>query len=614
MATSSAAVRIGNCSGFYGDRLAAMREMLTGGELDYLTGDYLAELTMLILARDRVKSPDRGYAKTFLIQLEECLGTALDRGVRIVANAGGLNPAGLAQAVRDLADRLGLSVRVAHVEGDDLLPRAEELGFGAATAATSGFGAATAATSGFGAATAATSGFGAATAETPAAGTPLAANAYLGAWGIVDCLNSGADVVVTGRVTDASVIVGPAAAHHGWGRTDYDRLAGAIAAGHVIECGAQATGGNYSFFTEIADLTHPGFPLAEIHSDGSSVITKHPGTGGAVTIDTVTAQLLYEITGARYANPDATLRVDTIELSDDGPDRVRISGVTGEAPPPTLKVSLNSIGGFRNEMTLVLTGLDIEAKAALVRRQLESALAVKPAEMQWTLARTDHADADTEEAASALLRCVVRDPDPANVGRQFSSAAVELALASYPGFTSTAPPGDGQIYGVFHPAFVPATEVAHVAVHADGGRTDIAPAAETLDLAPVAPPELPSAQSFGETRRVPLGRIAGARSGDKGGSANVGLWVRRDDHWRWLAHTITVDKLRELLPETADLEVIRHLLPRLRAVNFVIEGILGQGVAYQARFDPQAKGLGEWLRSRHVDIPEECLSPEGERE
>ena len=578
----SAAVRIGNSSGFYGDRLAAMREMLTGGELDYLTGDYLAELTMLILARDRAKSPDRGYAKTFLVQLEECLGLALDRGVRIVANAGGLNPAGLAQAVRELADRLGLTVRVAHVEGDDLLPRAEELGFGAAPAATSG------------------------------ADTPLAANAYLGAWGIVDCLNSGADVVVTGRVTDASVIVGPAAAHHGWSRTDYDRLAGAIAAGHVIECGAQATGGNYSFFArDFPDLTallHPGFPLAEIAADGSSVITKHRGTDGAVTTDTVTAQLLYEITGARYANPDATLRVDTIEVSDDGPARVRISGVKGEPPPPTLKVSLNRIGGFRNEMTLVLTGLDIEAKAALVRKQLESTLTVKPAEMHWTLARTDHVDADTEEAASALLRCVVRDPDPANVGRQFSSAAVELALASYPGFTSTAPPGDGQIYGVFQPAFVSATEVPHVAVHSDGSRTDIPPSSETLDLAPVASPELPAAGPVGETRRVPLGVIAGARSGDKGGDANVGVWVRTDAQWRWLAHTLTVDKLREMLPETADLEVTRHLLPNLRAVNFVIEGILGQGVAYQARFDPQAKGLGEWLRSRHIDIPEELLS------
>ena len=486
----SGPVRIGNCSGFYGDRLAAMREMLTGGDLDYLTGDYLAELTMLILARDRAKSPDRGYAKTFLTQLEDCLGTALDRGVRIVANAGGLNPAGLATAVRALAERLGLSVNVAHVEGDDLVGR--ELGLGAAAAAT----------------------WVSAHRWRP---TPTSA-----AWGIADCLRNGADVVVTGRVTDASVIVGPAAAHFGWGPTDYDALAGAVAAGHVIECGAQATGGNYAFFTEVADLTHPGFPLAEIHPDGSSVITKHPGTGGAVTVDTVTAQLLYEISGARYANPDVTLRVDTIELSDDGPDRVRISGVKGEPPPPTLKVSLNSIGGFRNEMTLVLTGLDIEAKAELVRRQLETSLTVKPAEMEWTLARTDHADADTEEAASALLRCVVRDPDPANVGRKFSSAAVELALASYPGFTSTAPPGDGQVYGVFTPGYVDATEVPHVAVHADGSRTDIAPAAQTLELAPVPPFALPEPLPFGETRRVPLGLIAGARSGDKGGAANVG--------------------------------------------------------------------------------------------
>ena len=331
---SSGSVRIGNCSGFYGDRHSAMREMLTGGDLDYLTGDYLAELTMLILGRDRMKHPERGYAKTFLTQLEECLGLAHDRGVRIVANAGGLNPAGLAEAVRALAGRLGIPARVAHVEGDDLPPRAQELGLG----------------------------------------SPLTANAYLGAWGIVDCLNSGADVVVTGRVTDASVTVGPAAAHFGWGRTDYHQLAGAVVAGHVIECGIQATGGNFSFFTEIPAiwLLYAGFPLAEIHADGSSVITKHPGTGGLVSVDTVTAQLLYEVGGARYANPDVTARMDTIELSADGADRVRISGVAGEPPPPTLKVSLNSIGGFRNAMTFVLTGLDIEEKADLVRRQLEA--------------------------------------------------------------------------------------------------------------------------------------------------------------------------------------------------------------------------------------------------
>jgi hypothetical protein len=563
-------VRIGNCSGFYGDRHSAMREMITGGDLDYVTGDYLAELTMLILARDRAKSPERGYAKTFLTQLEECLGTALDKGVRIVANAGGLNPAGLAAAVRALADRLGLDATVAHVEGDDLLGRAAELGFG-----------------------------------TP---TPLAANAYLGAWGIVDCLNAGADVVVTGRVTDASVIVGPAAAHFGWKSDDYDALAGAVAAGHVIECGVQATGGNYAFFTEVPDLGHAGFPIAEIAADGSSVITKHAGTGGLVSVDTVTAQLLYEIGGARYANPDATLRVDSLTLSDDGPDRVRISGVRGEPPPPTLKVSLNSVGGFRNAMTFVLTGLEIDAKADLVRRQLEAALTVKPAELEWTLARTDHPDADTEEAASALLRCVVRDPDAANVGRHFSSAAVELALASYPGFTTTAPPGEGQVYGVFTPGYVDAGQVPHVAVHADGTRTEIPAATQTKVLEPVGPFALPDPMPFGETRRVPLGLIAGARSGDKGGDANVGVWVRTGDQWRWLAHALTVERLRALLPETADLVVTRHLLPNLRAVNFVIEGILGKGVAHQARFDPQAKGLGEWLRSRHIDIPEEFVS------
>ncbi|ORA23335.1 exopolyphosphatase [Mycobacterium angelicum] len=566
----SNAVRIANCSGFYGDRLSAMREMLTGGDVDYLTGDYLAELTMLILGRDRMKNPDRGYAKTFLTQLEDCLGLAVDHEVRIVANAGGLNPAGLADAVRALAQRLGIPARVAHVEGDDLQPRAAELGLG----------------------------------------SPLTANAYLGAWGIADCLGAGADVVVTGRVTDASVIVGSAAAHFGWGRTDYNQLAGAVVAGHVIECGVQATGGNYAFFTEVpghTSLLHAGFPLAEVNGDGSAVITKHPGTGGLVSVDTVTAQLLYEITGARYANPDVTARMDTIELSSDGPDRVRISGVVGEPPPPTLKVSLNSIGGFRNAMTFVLTGLDIEAKAELVRRQLESSLTVKPAELEWTLARTDHPDADTEEAASALLRCVVRDPDPANVGRQFSSAAVELALASYPGFTVTAPPGEGQVYGVFTPGYVDAAQVPHVAVHPDGTRTEIPCATETLELAPADPPALPDPLPTGPTRRAPLGLIAGGRSGDKGGSANVGVWVRTDEQWRWLANTLTVELLKELLPEAAELEVTRHVLPNLRAVNFVIEGILGQGVAYQARFDPQAKGLGEWLRSRHVDIPERLL-------
>ncbi|KQU04083.1 exopolyphosphatase [Rhodococcus sp. Leaf7] len=561
-------IRVGNCSGFYGDRLSAMREMLDGGDLDYLTGDYLAELTMLILGRDRMKDPAKGYAKTYLRQLEDCLGTAIDKGVTLVSNAGGLAPAHLAAEIRALAERLGLEVSVAHVEGDDLHARADELGLG----------------------------------------SPLTANAYLGAFGIARCLDSGAQVVVTGRVTDASVVVAPAISRFGWGREDLDPLAGAVVAGHVIECGTQATGGNYSFFTEITDLRHPGFPIAEIHADGSSVITKHEGTGGAVSIGTVTAQLMYEVTGPRYLGPDVTARLDTVRLSDDAPDRVRITGVRGEAPPSTLKVSRNTLGGFRNEMTFVVTGLDIEAKAELVRGQMTAAMTAPPRDVEWTLARTDHADADTEEAASALLRVVVRDSDPKKVGRAFSSAAVELALASYPGFCVTAPPAEGSPYGVFEAGYVDQAVPQHVAVLADGTRVDIDPPSVTVEPAPEESVTTEPVEPIGEpTRDLPLGTLAAARSGDKGGNANVGVWVRTDAEWEWLRATLTDDRIVDLLPEAAAWTVRRYEFPHLRAVNIVIEGILGEGVASGARFDPQAKGLGEWLRSRHVPIPESLL-------
>lgn len=560
------AIRIGNASGFYGDRFAAMQEMLTGGELDYLTGDYLAELTMLILGRDRLKDSTLGYAKTFLRQMETNLGTAMDRGVKIVSNAGGVNPAGLAEALTRLADELGLSPSIAYVDGDDLTASAADLGLG----------------------------------------TPLTANAYLGGFGIAAALQAGADIVVTGRVTDASLAVGPAIAHFDWQPDLLDQIAGAMVAGHIIECGTQATGGNYAFFTEIADLTHPGFPIAEIEADGSSVITKHAGTGGAVTVGTVTAQLLYEVGGPRYLGPDAITRLDTIRLEDLGGDRVRVTGVRGEAPPDTLKVSLNHLAGFRNEITMILTGLDIEEKAELVRTQFESELHRAPADLTWTLTRLDQTDAPTQQQASAMLQCVAKDADPKVVGRQFSSAAVELALASYPGFTMTAPPGTGSSFAVFEPGYVPAHRVPHRVHLADGSTLDIdaspvatpAPAAETSSPAEPADPA-----HWGLTRRAPLGDIAGARSGDKGGSANVGVWVRKPDHFEWLVTTLTIDRFTALIPEAAELTVHRHVFPNLLAINFVIEGILGRGVADNVRFDPQAKGLGEWLRSRHIDIP-----------
>ena len=396
---ASGPVRIGNASGFYGDRISAVQEMLEGGELDYLTGDYLAELTMLILGRDRMKDPSRGYAKTFLRQMRDNMKLALDKQVQIVTNAGGLNPHGLAVALRELAAELNVDANIAFVSGDDLSQRANELGLG----------------------------------------SPLTANAYLGAMGIKKALTRGADIVVTGRVTDASLTVGPAAAAHGWTYRDLDQIAGAVIAGHVIECGAQATGGNYSFFTEIP-MGHLGFPIAEVAADGSSVITKHDGTGGAVNIGTVTSQLLYEVAGPRYYNPDATARLDSVTLTQEGPDRVAVSKATGEAPPDKLKVSLNMLAGGRNQVEVVMVGLDIEAKAALFEEQFRAALPTQPQDLEFELVRHDHPDSDTEEGASAIMRITARDPDPAKVGRSFSNVAVELALASFPASPSPVPP------------------------------------------------------------------------------------------------------------------------------------------------------------------------------
>jgi hypothetical protein len=579
-------VRIANCSGFYGDRLAAAREMVEGGPVDVLTGDYLAELTMLILWKARQKDPTAGYARTFLTQVEQVLGTCLDRGIRIVTNAGGLNPLGLADEIGKLAATLGLAPRVAAVTGDDLLDRLPELQAQGVDLAHLDTGRTLA----------------------EAGVQPLSANAYLGGWGIAAALGAGADVVVCPRVTDASLVVGPAAWWHGWAREEFDALAGAVVAGHVVECGPQATGGNYPFLDEVTDRRYPGFPIAEVAADGSSVITKHPGTGGLVSVGTVTAQLLYEIAEPAYANPDVVAHFDTVRLAPDGPDRVRISGTRGTPPPPTLKVALNLLGGYRNTMTLVLTGLDVEEKAAWATEELFGLLGGREAfdETDVRLLRFDTPDAPSNEQATAHLRVTVKDADPRKVGRRFSDATMQLALGGYAGFHTTTPPTGESAYGVYWPALVPAGAVEQV-VHLPDGTTRVVPHTPSAPAEPPAPPPVPPAPAAGKTRRVPLGRVAGARSGDKGGNANVGLWARDPAAYPWLAAEITPTRIRQLLPEARDLDVRVFPLPNLAAVNVVVVGLLGDGVAASTRPDPQAKGLGEYLRSRVVDVPVELL-------
>jgi hypothetical protein len=580
---------VANCSGFYGDRLSAMREQLDGGHVDVICGDYLAELTMLILGRQKMKNPAAGYARTFVQQLEECLADALERGVRIVSNAGGLNPSGLADAVREVASRLGIRVRVATVAGDDLVTSWETL---VADARLVG-------------------------GETPpidgesapaAGGVPLTANAYLGCAGIVSALSAGADVVVTGRVTDASLVAGPAMWHHGWTLHDLDALAGATVCGHLLECGAQTTGGNFSLYADLLDapgaepgmLDHVAFPVAEIAGDGSCVITKHRGTGGAVTVATVTEQLLYECTGIAYGGPDVVSRFDTVSLTQEGPDRVAVRGVRGVAPGRWLKVSTNRIGGFRTSMTVPLTGLDIERKAELLQRQLAPVLEAV-GEATVTLARTERADAAVAEEASALLHITVKDSDPAKVGRAFSGPVVASALSSIPGFFPTSPPGDASPYGVYSPAWVE-RDAVHEAVELDGKSLDVSRPEPTGWFVP-EPHQAREYDLDVPSRRVPLGVLAGARSGDKGGACTLGVYTRTDDAFAWLAAYLTAERLQALLPEAATLAITREQLANVRALLFQIPGLLGQGVAAGTRFDPQAKAVGEWLRARHVDAP-----------
>jgi hypothetical protein len=582
-------IRIANCSGFYGDRVSAAREMVEGGPIDVLTGDWLAELTMLILARTQAKRPGGGYARTFVTQMEHVMGTCLDRGIKVVSNAGGLDPDGCAEAVAEVADRLGLSPTIAYVQGDDLLPRLDDLIAAGIDFAHLDTGEPL---------------------EDPS--TYVSANAYLGCWGIVEALAGGADIVITGRVTDAAVVCGPAAWHHGWARDDWDALAGAVVAGHVIECGTQATGGNYSFFTEVPGMARTGFPWADIAADGSSVIGKHDGTGGEVSIGTVTSQLLYEIAEPAYLGPDVTARFDTIVLDQPEPDRVRISGVQGEPPPDTLKVSMNRIGGYRLDLAIAMTGLDIEAKAALLDDAFWTACPFGPedfASVTRRVVRTDKLDPATNEEAVALWRLTLKDPDERKVGRATADAVGELGLATIPGlFGVGGGPSGGRPYGVYRPALVPADLVPQSVTIVGSAHTvidSVAPAG-SVEIVAAAGPD--AAVPDGPTRRAPIGAIIGARSGDKGGNANLGVFARSDPAWAWLDAFLTVERLQQLLPETADLTVHRHRLPAIRSLNFVIVGLLQEGVAASTRQDGQAKSLGEWLRARVVEIPESLLA------
>ena len=580
-------VIIANCSGYFGDRLAAAKEMVQGGPIDILTGDYLAELTMALLFGMKMKKPETGYVPTFLKQMEQVMGECLDRGIRVVSNAGGLNPQGLAKELKKIADTLGLHPKIACIEGDDLMGRLADLQGKGEEFIHLDKG----------------------ISLKEAGAMPISANAYMGGWGVAESLAQGADIVVGGRLADASVVMGPAAWWFGWQRQDWDKLAGAAVAGHIIECGAQATGGNYSFIEEVPSFLNVGYPIAEIFADGSFVITKHPGTGGLVSIDTVKAQLLYEVRGPKYLTPDVAARFDTIEISQEGPDRTKITGVKGEPPPATTKVCINNAGNYRNSMTIVLTGLDIEKKAKIFEDALFDSLGGrgKFAVENVQLIRSDKEDPKTNDEAFAYLRVSVMDPDAKKVGK-FSAKIVELGLANIPGFTATAPPTKGGPAIIHWPTLISTKHiqqkvmVEEKVVMVDSVLPD--PLAPVPEAKKITIPPMP----IGKMIRMPLGRVFATRSGDKGGNANLGVWAKTPEAYAFLRVFLTTEKLKELLRDMSGFEMERYEFANLLAVNFYIKGVLGEGVAASMRSDPQAKTLGEYLRAKVIEMPEAIVA------
>ena len=586
---SNNVIKIANCSGFYGDKLSAAKELVDGGPIDVLTGDYLAELTMAILYGQKInRGEDKGYVGTFLKQIKEVAKDCKEKNIKIVSNAGGLNPKSMAKEIDKILNEQAIDMKVAYIDGDDLLPRMEALSESGEKFENidkkiplndSGYAA-------------------------------LTSNVYLGAWGIKEALDNGADIVVCPRVTDAAVVIGPAAWKFNWKRNDYDALAGALAAGHIIECGCQATGGNYAFFKEVENFDNVGYPIAEILEDGSFYITKHAGTGGLVSKGTVTAQLLYEISSPAYVNPDVISHFDTLKIEEIEKDRVYVSGCRGSSPPKNHKVCINLAGGFRNGMEIILTGLDIEEKAKVFTDALFNSVGGQDQfdEVSIQLHRTDKEDPSSNEESMASLVISVKSMNPDLVGRLFSAKIIELALANIPGFFAQGGVKSNGPVIVYWPALIDSKHIKEK-VHIDDREIEITPTSQ-MDFEDMyyqkEPVEIEEIDIKNE-KSIFFGDIYGTRSGDKGGCANLGVWAKNSKSYAFLNKFLSVKKLKELLPDLKNFNIERYELSNINSLNFYIHDILEDGVSSNNRKDSQAKSLGEYLRAKVIKVPNSIL-------
>ena len=586
-------IKIANCSGFYGDKLSAAKDLVDGGPIDVLTGDYLAELTMAILFGQKMqRGDDKGYVGTFLKQINQIAKSCKEKNIKIVSNAGGLNPKSMAIEIEKILKEQSIDMKVAYIDGDDLMPTISNLKKSGEEFKNIDKGK-----------------------KLDESGySPLTANAYLGAWGIKEALDKGADIVVCPRVTDAAVVIGPAAWKFNWKRDNYDALAGALAAGHIIECGCQATGGNYAFFKEVESFDNVGYPIAEIYDDGSFYVTKHPDTGGLVSTGTVTAQLLYEINSPAYVNPDVIAHFDTLKIEEVEKDKVYVSGCRGSSPPDKHKVCINLAGGFRNGMEIILTGLDIEDKAKVFTDALFNSVGGRKQfdEVSIQLHRTDKENPNSNEEAMASLLVSVKSKDQNLVGRLFSAKIIELALANIPGFFAQGGVKSSGPVIIYWPALVDSKHIKEK-VHIDGEEIEVIPTSQ-LELEEIyyqkEPVKIKKIKKENE-KEIYFGEIYGTRSGDKGGCANLGVWAKNANSFAFLHDFLTVKKLKELLPDLNQYKIERFELANINSLNFYIHDILQDGVSSNDKKDGQAKSLGEYLRAKKVKVPQSIIGDIG---
>lgn len=587
------AVRIANASGYWGDDPEALARQVRGGDLDYVTLDFLAEITMVILERQRERNPELGYAYDFVRMLEPVLPDVVRRGIRVVANAGGVNVPACAGRIAAACQAKGLAPMLAVVHGDDLLPRLDELMAAGVPLANTDDGRPLA----------------------PLRDRVVSANAYLGAWPIAAALAEGAQIVVTGRVTDAALTLGPLVHEHGWAWDEWDRLAAGIVAGHVLECGAQATGGNLTDWRGVPPLD-VGYPIAEVEADGRFTVTKHPGTGGRVSRATVTEQLLYEIgdPGA-YLTPDVVTDFRALDVATAGPDRVAVAHAHGTPSTDSLKVTVVYKDGWRATGFALISGPDVVAKAE------------RMAEMLWHRLGTDFVERRAElvgyrscwgaaapdvEPNEGIFRVAVRDHDRKKIER-FSLAMMGFALQGPPGLgVFGGRPEVQEAYG-YWPSLVPRDLVRpRVETLADGARRvhELVPAAPGPRRPAAPPPPLPAPVPVpgGPARRVRLGRIAFARSGDKGDHANVGVAARSPQAYAFLRDALPAARVRERFASLVRGDVVRFELPGLRAFNFLLHHALGGGGTLSLRVDHQGKTLGQGLLGLELDVPEGVLA------